>query len=153
MKATTIAKINLERRRPSGQSLIEFALVLPIFLVILFSLFELGRALVEYNSLANAAREGARAGIVPTKTVTEITQAARSSTVTAGALPAVEVLAFRSGTQLADPATRTSGDSLQVRVSHTFVPIFFIAGGFSPSGIGGLGVQIPMSSTARMRVE
>jgi Flp pilus assembly protein TadG len=140
-------------KRERGQATIEFALVVPIFLVMLFALFEFGRGLVEYTSISNAAREGARAGIVPGKTVTDITSAARNTTVTAGTLPAVTITAFRSGTALADPMTRTSGDTIQVQVTHTFVPIFFIGHGYTPDGIGGLGLSIPMGSTAKMRVE
>lgn len=54
-------------KRPSttsGQGLVEFALVFPIFLILLFGLFDLGRAVFSYNEITNAAREGARLGIV-----------------------------------------------------------------------------------------
>ena len=140
-------------KRKSGQETLELALVVPFFFVMLFALFEFGRGLVEYTSMSNAAREGARIGIVPSKTVTDITNATRNATITVGTLPAVTVTAFRSGTALADPMTRTSGDTVQVQVTHTFVPIFFVAHGYIPDVIGGLGVSIPMGSTAKMRVE
>src|SRR6185295_18346888 len=52
------------RRHGTGQSLAEFALVLPIFLVLFFAIFDLGSAVFTYNSLTNAAREGARLAIV-----------------------------------------------------------------------------------------
>jgi Flp pilus assembly protein TadG len=42
----------------------EFALVLPIFLLLMVGLFDLGRAVFSYNTLTNAAREGARIAIV-----------------------------------------------------------------------------------------
>ena len=51
-------------RRSSGQSLVEFALVFPIFILILLAVFDLGRAVFIHNSLTNAAREGARLAIV-----------------------------------------------------------------------------------------
>lgn len=47
-----------------GQTLAEFALVIPIFLLILMGLFDLGRAVFIYNGLTNAAREAARLAIV-----------------------------------------------------------------------------------------
>jgi Flp pilus assembly protein TadG len=50
--------------RPSGQALVEFALVFPVFLIILFGIVDFGRAIYAYNTLANAAREGARIAIV-----------------------------------------------------------------------------------------
>ena len=51
-------------RRALGQGLVEFALVLPIFLMLLFGLID-GARLVYLNSvLSQAAREGARQGSV-----------------------------------------------------------------------------------------
>jgi len=47
-----------------GQALLEFALVLPIFILLLVAIFDLGRAAFAYNTLTNAAREGARIAIV-----------------------------------------------------------------------------------------
>lgn len=47
-----------------GQGLVEFALVLPIALLIILALFDLGRAVFVYNGLTNAAREGARLAVV-----------------------------------------------------------------------------------------
>ncbi len=43
-----------------GQSLVEFALVLPVFLLMVFGIIDLGRVIWAYDNLANAAREGAR---------------------------------------------------------------------------------------------
>lgn len=46
--------------RSRGQGLVEFALVLPVFMVILIGMVDLGRAIWANNSAANAAREAAR---------------------------------------------------------------------------------------------
>jgi TadE-like protein len=46
--------------RSRGQGLVEFALVLPVFMVILIGMVDLGRAIWANNSVANAAREAAR---------------------------------------------------------------------------------------------
>jgi len=53
-----------KKRRENGQSMVEFALTLPLILLLLCGIFELGW--VYGNSLAvqNATREGVRAGIV-----------------------------------------------------------------------------------------
>jgi Flp pilus assembly protein TadG len=50
--------------RARGQALVEFALVIPIFILILLAVFDLGRLILVSNSLTNAAREGARLAIV-----------------------------------------------------------------------------------------
>jgi len=47
-----------------GQALVEFALALPVLILILVAVFDVGRAVFLYNSLTNAAREGARLAIV-----------------------------------------------------------------------------------------
>jgi Flp pilus assembly protein TadG len=50
--------------RRGGQALVEFALVAPIFFLLLFGIIEGGRFLLYYETLNNATREGARYAIV-----------------------------------------------------------------------------------------
>jgi hypothetical protein len=52
--------------RPSGrgQSLVEFALVIPIIILLIVAFAEIGRAVFAYNTIANAARQGARVAAV-----------------------------------------------------------------------------------------
>jgi hypothetical protein len=52
------------RRRSRGQALTEFALVAPIFFLVLFAVIEAGRFMFYYETLNNATREGARYAIV-----------------------------------------------------------------------------------------
>jgi hypothetical protein len=52
------------RRRSIGQALAEFALVAPIFFLLLFAIIEGGRFILFYQALNNATREGARYAIV-----------------------------------------------------------------------------------------
>lgn len=52
------------RREQAGQALIEFALILPLLLLIITGLFDVARATWEENTLAYAAREGTRYAIV-----------------------------------------------------------------------------------------
>ena len=59
--------------------MVEFALVIPIFLLLLVALFDLGRAVFAYNTLTNAAREGARMAIV-NQYKPSIVQRAKNST-------------------------------------------------------------------------
>ena len=51
-------------KNKKGQSLIEFALVLPILLLVLFAIVEFGLAILTANILHTASREGARVGAV-----------------------------------------------------------------------------------------
>jgi hypothetical protein len=53
-----------ERENERGQSLVEFALLLPVMLLIITGLFDVARAVWQTNTLAYAAREGTRYAIV-----------------------------------------------------------------------------------------
>ena len=54
----------LLRSAESGQSVVEFALVMPVLLLIITGLFDVARATWQENTLAYAAREGTRYAIV-----------------------------------------------------------------------------------------
>jgi hypothetical protein len=47
-----------------SQALIEFALVSPVLLLLLFGVIDIGRAVFYYDTLNHAAREGARAAVL-----------------------------------------------------------------------------------------
>ena len=48
----------------SGAAVVEFALILPILILLLFGVIEFGTLMYNQQVLTNASREGARAGIV-----------------------------------------------------------------------------------------
>ena len=47
-----------------GQAMVEFALVLPLLLIVLFAVVDFGVGLTRWIAITNAAREGARLGAV-----------------------------------------------------------------------------------------
>ncbi len=52
------------RKREGGQSLVEFALVVPMLLILVFGVVDFGLGLRAYISIASATREGARFAVV-----------------------------------------------------------------------------------------
>lgn len=67
-------------REERGQSLVEVALTLPILIIILVAILDLGRAYLTYIALSDAAAEGAAyAAIHPADTAQAIARAADSS--------------------------------------------------------------------------
>jgi hypothetical protein len=52
------------RSRARGQALVEFALVVPMFFLLLFGLIDVGRLVYVNNAFSQAAREAARYGSV-----------------------------------------------------------------------------------------
>lgn len=53
------------QRQQFGQSMVEIAFILPIFLAIVFAIIEFGRAWATKQSITLAAREGARVLVLP----------------------------------------------------------------------------------------
>lgn len=52
------------KKNQRGQSIVEFALIMPLIILILFGIFEFGRIFYSYIVITNSAREGARIGAV-----------------------------------------------------------------------------------------
>jgi Flp pilus assembly protein TadG len=54
----------VRRSHERGQDLVEYALLLPIFLLLVMAIVDLGRATYYYSAIHNSAREGARYGVI-----------------------------------------------------------------------------------------
>lgn len=54
----------MRKFRFSGQTMVEFALLLPWMLLLLLGFFDLGRAIIYSSNLSNAVREATRSGII-----------------------------------------------------------------------------------------
>jgi len=59
-----LAEARRSLRRDGGQALVEFALILPVLLMLMLGLFDVARAVWQENTLAFAAREATRYAIV-----------------------------------------------------------------------------------------
>jgi Flp pilus assembly protein TadG len=85
-------------RRSRGQSLVEFAIVIPLFLLLLFALIDMGRLVYINNALAQGAREGARWGAVDSRAASAANRTAvgtrTASSLTAVPNPTVTVSCF-----------------------------------------------------------
>ncbi len=110
---------DLNRRRESGQGLVEFGLVLPALLLTLMGIADFGRLFAVYSNLFNAAREGARYGVVNPKNVAGITVAARTKITLIGGDEADIFVHYDSGpgTPLKDFSAATIGDRVIVTVN------------------------------------
>lgn len=110
---------------PRGQSLVEFAVILPVFVLVLVGIFDLGRAVYATSTLNNAAREAGRLAIVD-QTIAHIQTEAIKQSVALGVSPGDISVDFR------DPSTpntpNSCGSPIQlgciadVRVNYTFNP-------------------------------
>lgn len=66
-----------------GQTLVEFAMVMPLIILVVLGLVDLGRAVYSYNTLAQSARQAARTAIV-NQNVTNVRNQAIASAPTLG---------------------------------------------------------------------
>jgi hypothetical protein len=89
--------MNRHRRKDKsrGQALVEFALVVPMFLLLLFAIVDMGRYVYASNSLNQAAREAARIGSVVSRP--ECTATARDTCVNEVARSRVTGFGLKAG--------------------------------------------------------
>lgn len=97
-------------RSERGQALVEMALVLPVLVLLIFGIIEFGRVFNAYLIITNAAREGARAGIVGA-TDLKILQTVEGSATTLDTLQLTVTITPSS-------AYRVRGSSLTVDVDY-----------------------------------
>jgi Flp pilus assembly protein TadG len=130
-------------RGERGTSLVEFVLVLPIFLLLVFAIVDFGMGFHAWLTVTNSAREGARYGAVRA-TEAEI----RNRVVdTADSLDPSKMTITVTNAQ-GDP-----GESVVVQVEYEYAlitPLDNILGLISG---GSVGPTITFSSTADMRLE
>ncbi len=127
-----------------GQALVEFALVLGIFLILMMGVIDFGLMLSSRVALTNASREGARLGAVQAST----------ADIQAKVTSVYDATDFCA---LAGPATVTNaqgapGGSVTVKVDCTYNLITPLGGLLSMFG-GGIPDTFDLSSTSIMRLE
>lgn len=128
--------------------MVEFALVLPLLLLIVVGVFDLGWAVYAQNTLALATREGARVGVVePSDSV--IVQAVIARATGLG-LDSTRVHVCYGTTTLctANAGTRLKGSPIAVSATYMYTPLTPLIG--SVVGVGG---GLLLQSQAIMVVE
>lgn len=131
-------RIRNTRKGEKGQNLIEFALVVPLLLLLVIGIAEFGRAWMTKNILTGAAREAVRIMAVQTGNVATATARADNILNSAG---------ITTGYSISIPPTSVAFDPVSVTVTYQF-PVLFA--GFIP-GLDNATIQL--SSTTTMRRE
>lgn len=57
-------RVDAARRASGGMAMVEMVIILPVLLMLLFAIAEFGLVLTKWQTLTNAAREGARDAVV-----------------------------------------------------------------------------------------
>jgi Flp pilus assembly protein TadG len=95
--------------------MVEFALVVPVFITIVFGILEVSRALMVQHLLTNAARAGARAGIIEGASNTTINSAVSSALTNMGI--SGDTVTVEINDNVADASTANPTDEITVLVS------------------------------------
>ena len=135
-----------DRERTRAQALVEFSLVLPIFVLLMLVVFDFGRGIYTYNGMSEAAREIARTTIVNTGLVLGSTTATqRSIDLQKSLVPGLQVASITCLEFDGSPSTDSpcvSGDLVKVTVTASYVPVAML-------GIGG---PIQLTSSSSLQV-
>jgi len=137
------------RRRGRGQALVEFALVFPLLMLLVFALIDLGRVVYAHNAIAEGAREGARWGSVQARSASDIEGIEDHAVASVAGVSGVSATAtcIRPGTVVLPCA---QNDTLEVEVVTSldlltpFVAQLMNAAGLNP---------FELSSTAQVLVQ
>ena len=126
-----------------GQTLVEFALVLPLMVLIVMMLADLGRGVYFYSVIFNAAREGARYGVAmmyPVDNSPEIDAAVRKLAI------GLDQSALTVTSDYTD-SSEANEDIIKVTVTYNFSLITPLVGNFIGAN------PFILTSTSTMHVE
>lgn len=133
------------RRERRGQTLVEFALILPIFILVLVGIFDFGRAVYAYNTISNASREAVRIGIVD-QNIGLLQAEAVKAAVSLGAVPGDVDVAFLTP-DLSGACTSPAGIGCVVEIT-----VHYQYNAATPI-VSNLVGTIDMTSTTRQPIE
>jgi Flp pilus assembly protein TadG len=129
------------RKRRRGAAAVEFAIVLPVFVILVFGMIEYGRMVMVQQVITNASREGARRAVLDGATASAVQTAVASYLTNASVNGANQAVVSP-----ANLATAASGDPITVTVSVPFSAVSWLP---SPMYLGGK----TLSATTTMRRE
>jgi Flp pilus assembly protein TadG len=116
------------RKKRRGAAAVEFAIVAPVFFLLVFGMVEFGRMVMVQQVITNASREGARLAVLD-GTNTAAVQSAVNTYLTSAAVPGATV------TVVPNPPTSAGyGDPVTVTVSVPFDQVSWLP---SPMFLGG----------------
>lgn len=116
------------RRYRRAAAAVEFAIVAPVFFLLVLGMIEYGRMVMVQQVITNASREGARQAVLDGATTTEV-QSAVNSYLTSGSISGATV------TVTPDPPSDAEyGDPVTVSVSIPFSQVSWLP---SPMYLGG----------------
>ena len=135
-------RIEAARHSQRGQAMVEFSLVILLFIGLVVALFDLGRGIYTYNGVSEAAREIARRTIVHPTPLGQSTETRDAISVQRGLVPAMDDPTFACEDPAGVPSGCASGDYVRVIVTAKY----------RPSSLLGLVPELTLSSSSSMQI-
>jgi Flp pilus assembly protein TadG len=138
---TLVEKVPFKhRKKRKGAAAVEFALVAPVFVLLVFGMIEYGRMVMVQQVITNASREGARRAVLDGVTASDVSNTV-TTYLTNGAVSGATVTM-----NPANPSSAASGDPVTVTVSVPYTAVSWLP---SPFFLGGA----TLNATSTMRRE
>lgn len=137
-------------RAEDGAQLVEFALVLPLLLLVMLGIAEFGFMFQRYEVVTNAAREGARLAVLPGYDLTDV-RARVAAFVSSGRLPTTSsnLSVFVEAVSIPVSGGRPAISAKRVTVTYTYTFQFLNA----LSAFFGSRADLPLTAVSEMRTE
>ncbi len=137
------------RRKRRGTSVVEFAIIAPVFFLFVLGIIEYGRMVMVYQVITNASRMGARIAVLEDSTRSQIESQVDQYLDDMGMGQASSTAWARdeeTGADISDFSLLETGDTVGVTVTVTFDQVSWLP---SPMFLGGR----ELSATTQMRRE
>lgn len=149
------------RDRERGQSLVEFAIIVPTLLILVFGIIDFGLALRSYITVTQATREGARYASVGNAAGTFTSGGSGDCNGSTTTTAVGKVCTAMNGLSLSDitsvsvtyPNGKVSGQSVRVQASYRYEYITPVRTLVNVLSGGSLDDHLTLSATTDMRLE
>ena len=122
-----------------GAALVEMAVCLPLFLLLLLGIIELGRALMVSQLLTSAARQGCREAIIDGATSSDVTTDISDTVINTVGCSAsdiqidITVTSLSTGNELSDLSLADPRDLIEIDIAVPFTAVSYTPGKFLSS--------------------
>jgi Flp pilus assembly protein TadG len=156
-----IRRLRSDQSGESAQSLAEFAIIVPVLLILVFGIIDFGLGIRAYMGVSSATREGARYGAVGNPAGTFVSGGTGECNGTSNSTVVGRVCSRLDGLNLDNvedvsvtyPGGNTPGNPVQVSAEYHYeyiTPIKRLVGFFT---LGALDDEITLTATTDMRLE
>ena len=115
------------RKHRRGAAAVEFAIIAPVFFLLILGMIEIGRGVMVQQIITNASREGARLAVLPGTTSQEVIERVDGILNSSGISGAITEILNESGSPMT-PQDIAYGEVLKVVVTVPFSSVSWLPG-------------------------